>query len=210
MKKNIFSYLIFIISFSTFSQTNAVTDYGDRVVLYDDGTWKYIDGKDIEIKEIPINPNPFKKDETSTFLLKSSIFNVGIWLDTKEWKFNKANNNDDAEYELQLKNQDLYGTVITERLEIPLESLRNIALSNAQDVAPDSKIDHEEYRTVNGIKVLMLEMNGTISGIKFGYKGYYYSNPTGTIQIIIYTSQGLMATYDKNIEKLLNGFVEMN
>ena len=210
MKKNIFSYLIFIISFSTFSQTNAVTDYGDRVVLYDDGTWKYIDGKDIEIKEIPINPNPFKKDETSTFLLKSSIFNVGIWLDTKEWKFNKANNNDDAEYELQLKNQDLYGTVITERLEIPLESLRNIALSNAQDVAPDSKIDHEEYRTVNGIKVLMLEMNGTISGIKFGYKGYYYSNPTGTIQIIIYTSQGLMATYNKNIEKLLNGFVEMN
>lgn len=210
MKKNIFSYLIFIISFSTFSQTNAVTDYGDRVVLYDDGTWKYIDGKDIEIKEIPINPNPFKKDETSTFLLKSSIFNVGIWLDTKEWKFNKANNNDDAEYELQLRNQDLYGTVITERLEIPLESLRNIALSNAQDVAPDSKIDHEEYRTVNGIKVLMLEMNGTISGIKFGYKGYYYSNPTGTIQIIIYTSQGLMATYDKNIEKLLNGFVEMN
>ena len=210
MNNKIIFYFIFLLPFLNFSQTNAVTEYGDQVVLYDDGTWTYIDGQIEEDVEIPINPEQYVKDENSKFLLKSSTLNVGIWIDTKDWKFKKALSNEDAEYELELKKEDLYGTVITEKVEIPLATLRNIALSNAQDVAPDTKINKQEYRTVNGIKVLMLEMSGTMSGIKFGYKGYYYSNENGTIQIILYTAENLMDSYKDSTEKLLNGFVQID
>ncbi|WJJ95367.1 hypothetical protein [Algibacter luteus] len=202
--------LVFCFPYLIFSQTNAVTEYGDQVVLYDDGTWQQV-GEQVEEKvEIPINATIFEKDEDSDFLIKSSTFNVGIWLNTKDWKFKKASSNEDAEFELELKKEDLYGSVITEKVEIPLVTLRDIALSNAREVAPDTKLNNQEYRTVNGLKVLMLEMSGTMSGIKFGYKGYYYSNENGTVQIILYTSVNLMKSYDNHIEKLLNGFVQLN
>ena len=201
--------LLVFSSLNVQSQTNAVTEYGDQVILFDDGTWQYADEELNLSSEINENPNPFVKPENSNFLLKSNQFNVGIWLNSKLWKFSKAVDNEDAEYQIVLKGEDLYGTIISEKVPIPLESLREIALLNARDVAPDTKIDHEEYRNVNGLRVLMLEMSGTISGINFAYKGYYYSNSNGTIQIILYTSKSLIKQYDAQVEDFLNGFVEL-
>ncbi len=209
IKKIHFTFLACCIPVFMLAQINAVTEYGEQVLLMKDGTWKYQNEEDKIEEEIALNTKTFKKDKASNFLLKSSTFNVGLWLNTKEWKFNKATSNDDGEYELQLKKEDLYGTVITEKVEVPLEALREIAVINAKDVAPDTTIDNVEYRTVNGIKILMIEMSGTLTGIKFGYKGYYYSNENGTIQIILYSSKKLMKGYDDKIEKLLNGFVEL-
>ena len=199
--------LLFLALTQVYSQTNAVTEYGDQVILYDDGSWEYVDQELNIDEEISVNPIEFVKPDDSKFLLKSNAFNVGIWLNAKKWKFGKAEDNDEAEYELVLKGEDLYGTVITEKVEIPLEALQEIALLNARDVAPDTKIDFSEFRTVNGLKVLMIEMSGTISGINFAYRGYYYSNENGTIQIIMYTSNSLMKHYDKEVDLLLNGIV---
>ncbi|MCC7520261.1 MAG: hypothetical protein IT220_01380, partial [Flavobacteriaceae bacterium] len=106
--------------------------------------------------------------------------------------------------------EDLYGMIISEKVEIPLETLRSIAIENGKSVAPDLKIMKEEYRTVNGLKLLLLQMNGTMQGIKFSYYGYYYSNTNGTVQFITYTSQNLLNSYIPEIEKLLNGIVEIN
>lgn len=72
----------------------------------------------------------------------------------------------------------------------------------------DLKIVKEEYRTVNGIKVLLFQMNGTTQGIKFSYYGYYYSNENGSVQFITYASQKLIQTYFEECETLLNGLVE--
>jgi len=209
MSKQFFIFIFTALPFCIFSQINGVTEFGDQVVLYDDGTWVYIN-QDITLdEEIKTNPNEFTKSDAAKFLLKSNIVNIGVWLNAKEWKFSKAINNEDGEYELVLKNEDLYGTIITEKIEIPLKSLREIALSNARDVAPDTNIENQEYRKVNGIEVLMLEMSGTLSGINFGYKGYYYSNESGTVQMILYSAKNLMKSYDAKIETLLNGLVEV-
>ncbi len=45
--------------------------------------------------------------------------------------------------------------------------MRDIALINAQKAAQNAKITNSEYRTVNGLKVLCLEITGTIKGINF-------------------------------------------
>jgi len=47
--------------------------------------------------------------------------------------------------------------IITEKVEIPLKSLKNIALVNVKSVAPDVSVVMEEYRNVNGLKVLCLQ-----------------------------------------------------
>lgn len=100
--------------------------------------------------------------------------------------------------------------ILSEKIEIPLETLKSIAVENAKSVAPDLSIVKEEYRTVNGLKLLLMQMNGTMQGVKFSYYGYYYSNNQGTVQFITYTSQNLMDSYIPEIEKLLNGIVEIN
>ena len=45
-----------------FSQIKAVTETGDEVILFEDGTWKYADTTKTEKEEININP---KKDLAS-------------------------------------------------------------------------------------------------------------------------------------------------
>jgi hypothetical protein len=194
----------------TQAQQKAVTETGEEVILYDDGTWKYQNEDQASEKEIPTNPKKLKKDKKSTFLLKSSNLNIGVYLNPKIWSFKKATDNPEAEYELQLKGGDLYGMIISEKIEIPLETLKSIALENGKVAAPDLKIVKEEYRTVNGLKVLLLQLNGTMQGIKFSYYGYYFSSPNGTVQFITYTSQNLLDSYKPESEKLLNGLVEIN
>lgn len=191
------------------AQQKAVTETGSEVILYDDGTWKFQNEDELTIVEVRTNPVKLKKSEGATFLLKSNNLNVGFWLDPKLWSFKKQTENEAAEYKLLLKSGDLYGMIITEKVEIPLETLKSLALANGQKVAPDLKIVKEEYRNVNGLKVLLLEMSGTTQGIKFSYYGYYYSNTNGTVQFITYTSTKLLNSYKSNIEILLNGLVEL-
>lgn len=192
------------------AQQKGVTERGEEIILYDNGTWKYENEEDLVKTEIPTNPKAFIKEDHLTFLLKSSKINVGFWLNPKTWSFKKATDNPEAEYELQLKDGDLYAMVISEKVEIPLETLKSIAIENGRAVAPDLKIVKEEYRTVNGLRVLLLQLNGSMQGIKFSYYGYYFSNPNGTVQFITYTSQNLLDSYKKDCELLLNGFVEIN
>lgn len=186
----------------------AITDMGEEVILYDDGSWIYV-ADQTNSNETLINLKKFKKSPKATFLLKSKRLNVGFWVDTDKWRFEKNNRNSDAEYELKLKDGDLYGMVITEKVEIPLETFKTVAIANAKKAAPNARIVKEEYRNVNGHKVLLLQIHGTMQGIKFSYYGYYYSNKHGSVQFITFTSQAMHESYLSQAEKLLNGFVEL-
>lgn len=191
------------------AQIKGITEVGDQIFLYSNGTWKYASEVTESSSSVTINPDPFVKDDAATFLLKSSKIDIGVWLDPTEWSFQKSQDNPEAEYELQLKGEDLYAMIIAEKLEIPMENLKDIALENGREAAPDLHVVQEEYRIVNGQKVLFLQLNGTLQGIKFTYYGYYYSSPGGTVQFITYTSQGLLNSYIEDCEKILNGFVKL-
>ncbi|SRR5258706_3190612 len=209
MKRTILQIVLILLTITSFSQKKAVTETGEEVILYDNGTWKYVnDSARVKI-QIPVNPKVFKKSSNSTFLLKSTRTEIGIWIDSKKWTFKKAANNEDAEYELQLKGKDLYGMIITEKIEIPLESLKDIAIENAKSVASDIEVSKQEYRTVNNKKVLFMQMNGTTQGVKFSYYGYYFSNANGTVQLVSYTSQKLMTDLSGDAEEFLNGLVAL-
>jgi hypothetical protein len=191
------------------AQMNAVTESGEEVLLYDNGTWKYANKKDDVETEIKLNDKPFTKDKNSTFVVKSKKANIGVWINPKDWSFTKNAANEDAEFQFQKKGEDLYGMLVAEKLEIPIEALKNIAIQNAKSVATDIKVVSEEYRNVNGIKVLMMQMAGTIQGMKIVYCGYYYSNDTGTIQLLTYTGENLLKSYHNDIETFLNGLVKL-
>lgn len=204
--KTVFCCVLFFCSLPCFAQVTAVTSNGDEVILYNDGTWKYADKAATSANKIDTSTLLFSKSADADFLIKSTVTKIGIKLNPKKWSFKKTSE-EGVEYNLNSKGKDAYALVLTERVEIPLENLRNIALDNAKEVAPDVHIVHEEYRVVNGETVLCLQMNGTTQGIKFTYLGYYYSFDKGTVQFVTYTSQKLFDEYKSDMEELLNGFV---
>jgi len=207
MKRIAFVLTILLAPVMCDAQISAVTSNGDEVILHENGTWNYVSTESKAPEEIKTNPKPFSKSSNASFLVKSKIVDMGIYVDPKKWNFGKPDDHEDAEFEFSSRTKDAYGMLITERIEIPLEGLKSIALENARSVAPDIRVVKEEYRKVNGVQVLMMQMNGTIMGVKFTYYSYYYSYSGGTIQFITYTSQNLLEEYLPDLEELLNGFV---
>jgi len=200
--------LITFVCFKGNAQTKAVTESGEEVILYDDQSWAYVDKEPAEAKEIPLNEAVFTVPESGSFQIKSSKVNAGIFLNPKIWSFKKAVNNEDAEFEFQLKGEDLYGIWISEEISIPVETLGIIAIDNARAAAKNLKVLNKEYRMVNGRKVLHIEMSGLVQGIDLSYYGYYYSDESGSSQILTYTSGQLVEKYKPVMEDFLNGFSE--
>jgi hypothetical protein len=191
------------------AQIRGITETGNEVILNEDGTWKYLNDSTIVSSKIQVNDKTFLKDKYSTFLVKSTKLNVGIWIDPKKWSFTKGTGNDAFEFNFHLKGNDLYAMLISEKTPIPLETLKGIAIETARKAAPDIKIKKEEYRNVNGIQVLLMQMSGTIKGVKFTYYGYYYSNSNGTIQFLTYSGENTFKNYLNEIELFINGLVEL-
>lgn len=207
MRGLIFIVFMFLSVQAINAQISAITGNGDEVVLYDDGTWRYVSDSLNENSAILINETEFFKNKASTFLVKSNKVNVGIWMNPKIWSFTKGSDDEAAEFHFQMKGEDLYGMLISEKTQIPVETLKGIAIQNARDAAPDTRVIREEYRSVNGTQVLMMQMKGTIQGIRFIYYGYYYSDDSGTIQFLAYTSESLFKDYLDEMEAYLNGLV---
>jgi hypothetical protein len=208
MKKTLIFIFILGTSMSGFAQVNAVTENGEQVVLYKDGTWKSLETK--SGWDTRMDTLKFTKSSTSTFLIKGSRVEYGVWINPKKWQFKKDQKTDvPIEYKFTLTGQDAYAMIISERIQVPLNSLKEVALKNALKAAPDAKIVQEEIRNINGLNVLLLQMEGTISGINFVYYGYYYSDEGGTVQFLSYTSKNLFPTYKPEMEQLLNGFVKL-
>jgi len=204
--KKYFAIIICLLSFAVSAGQKAVTDEGDIVILSSDGTWKYEDNSADIVPEILMNTSSFEKGKESTFTLKSKANNSAFSIDPKSWSFKKSEDTNTREYEFTLNGEDLYGLAITEAIEVDLVNLSQLALQNAKDAAPDASITKQEYRIVNGNKVIYLEIDGTIQGIKFKYLGYYYSDKSGSTQYMTYTGASLVGKYKNEIENFLNGF----
>jgi len=199
------SLLLCLFVLNVTASQKGVTEEGDIVILNDDGTWVYEDAS-VASEEIALNPTTYKTPSNSTFILKSKKNNANFAINSKEWIFEKSTRGDTAiEYNLSLKAGDLYAIAITERVQVDLDKLVEIALHNAKLVAPDTKVLKKEYRIVNNNKVIYMEMIGTMQGIKFKYLGYYFSDASGSTQYVAFTGENLVEKYKQEIENILNG-----
>ncbi len=197
----------FLLATTGYAGQKAITDTGEQVILNSDGTWGYADNKQTQAHKIETNKMKFEKADDSTFLLKSTKNNSAFWINPVKWSVKNPEKISAREYQFQLNGKDLYGMALTEEIEIPVESLVEIALANARNAAPDARIVMKEYRVVNGRKVLYMEINGKIMGIDFTYFGYYYSNQSGTTQFITYTATKTVDKYKSEAIEFLNGLV---
>lgn len=203
------------------AQEKAVTESGDTLIIYSDGTWDYYENylknpggngnlpfETFRTEDIPVNENTFAKNAKATSSLKGGDGMYQVYYDPMKWKRIPAGTfNEEAENALQLIGNDAYSMLIFERIEIPMETLLGIAVENARNVAPQAKISFKEFRRVNGKKVLCGKITASVSGIDFIYYSYYYSDSRGTLQFTTFTGSNLLPEVEKDLENLLNGLV---
>jgi hypothetical protein len=205
--------LLVIFTYSK-SQVKALTENGREVLLNANGTWQYVSASDSSTDSsdsISTNPASFHTAAAASFLVKSNVFNVGVFINPKKWVVTPHKSNEvNPEYRFEAKSQNGFAIIMTEPTSVELENMKNIAVINAQKAAPDIKLLHSEYRIVNNNKVLCLTMKGTIQGIKFVYFGYYYSNSNGTVQLLTYGSEKMFKESSKDWEDFLGGFTVIN
>ncbi|MDH5407824.1 MAG: hypothetical protein OEY00_04370 [Gammaproteobacteria bacterium] len=127
MKKLILIIAMAMITMTSYAVQKAITDKGEEVLLYDNGTWRFANEGKNKPTEFKYNKNKYYKSKKATFPLKSKKNDVMVWLDPKKWSFEKSKSNSEAEYQFLLKGQDLHGLLIAEAIEIKVETLVNIA-----------------------------------------------------------------------------------
>jgi hypothetical protein len=145
----------------------------------------------------------YQKPTTAKLFAKASKGPFGVWIDPQKWQ--RKSSEDPIKIIFTHKTGDAYAMVISERISVPTDSLKKIALANAKAVAPDVKVVSEEKRIVNGKEVLCLETAGTTQGIPFTYYGYYYGGSEGTLQVVTYTSSNIFDEYKRDFDDFLNG-----
>lgn len=202
-----FALAVLLATLPVMAAQNAVTENGAVVILNEDGTWKYADDNQRGGHEIKENKASFRKDPGQSFQIKSTRNNAAVWVDPKQWIFRREEGAvNAAEYKFKARDSDLYGMLITEQIEIGLDNLPDLAFENARNFAPDVRVVSKEYRTVNGIRVVHMRMDGSAQGAKFTYLGYYYADKHGSTQLVAYTSANLVDKYQAQMEAFLNGF----
>jgi len=178
----------------------ATTRDGKTVILKSDGTWFFAEAAK------PVSAGELRKPPNATESVQSDRGFYEIWFDPAKWKVRKSDT-PPKEFEAIHVSGDGYGHIIAERISVPLDNLKNIAVNKAKSVAPDLKVYSTEYRTVNGVKVMVLKMGGTIEGIPFVYYGYYWSGKAGTLQAVMFTGENLFSQYFPDFVEFLNGVV---
>lgn len=201
-----FALALLFVNLAQAADLRAVTERGDEVILSDDGRWQYVKAPKEVDSSIGVNPGRFKRPADASFAVRSTKNSASVYINPKKWTFAKAKPGTEREFTFRLSSGDLYGMLITERMVVPLETLVQAALSNMRASAPDAEIVKQEYRQVNDKKVLLLQMHASMQGMKIMYRGYYFTDESGTTQLVTYTSQALAAVHAADAEDFLNGF----
>jgi hypothetical protein len=140
-------------------------------------------------------------DGTKMSLLKGTF---ELTYDPKKWKADATR--EPGTTQLVHMSGDAYVKVITERLEVETAHLKDVALKNAANVTPDVQIVGEWWRTVNGMKTLLLQYSGSTSGIKFTFFNQMYSDTSGTVQLAAWTGTNLFPEFRQDFLELFAGF----
>jgi hypothetical protein len=200
-------------------QTLAITEVGDTVFLYDNGTWsyEYMDEmptfNELNFLELPIEVDTieqsFKVPANVNKEVNSNKDQFKIKYNNKLWKrVPSATLNNDAEFAFESKTEDIWSIVISETSVIPQESLFKIAKNLMEEkTGGTAQIMKTELRNINDTEILRGVLKITFSGITFIFDSYYYSDDLGSVQFTVWTSENLWKNQEPEILDFLNGFI---
>ena len=131
--------------------------------------------------------------------------NTSLKYDPGQW--NPEISHDDGQFVFAHSSEAGHAVIIAERIAMPLGSIEDVALANAQAVDPHAKIVFRNRRRVGGMVLSFLKIEAELDTVPMIYCGYYYGGENGTVQLVTYTEKARFPEYEKVFMDFLNGFV---
>jgi hypothetical protein len=195
--------LFFCMQTVVLAQLSAVTEKGRAVILFGNGTWCYLNDS-VKLSYSDLTHYSIPRD--SRDYLKGKTIPYKLWYNSGEWDLLTDTLYKNADYSLKNIRRDLIAIVVTEKIEIPLQKLRETALDNFKKAGAECKVSEEQTITVNGMSGLLLKIDALVDGIPYAYLNCYFSTSQGTFQILTFTGYNLFDRYRKEMMDFISGF----
>ena len=211
---------ILLLTFSNLqSQVLAITEEGDTVYIYNNGTWsyelkddapyfnefEYLNDK-LEIDKIE---KKFKYDKGVDKDAKNKDDQFVIKYNSKLWERVPAGSlNEEAEFAFKSKTADIWSIIISEETEIEKDKLYKIAKKTMEDNSgTTAEVIKTQLRTVNEAEVIRGVLKVDFAGIIFVFDSYYYSDENGSVQFTTWCGEKTWERKKDDISSFLNGFI---
>ena len=96
--------------------------------------------------------------------------------------------------------------LIDEASQIPIDSMPDIALINARENVTDVTEIRRGERNVNGNRFTFIEYSASASGFDVTYLGFFYSDTSGTLQIVGWSTSNIFENTRGKVERFASGF----
>ena len=96
--------------------------------------------------------------------------------------------------------------LIEEASQIPIDSIPDIAVLNAREVGTDVTEIRRGERNINGNRFTFIEYGGSVSGFDVTFLGLFYSDASGTLQIVGWSTSNIFEDTRGKIERFASGF----
>lgn len=189
-------------------QTNAITEYGAKLILYKDRTWKYANPKDREAFEnILTRKEVFETPKSADSLVRSEYADAGVYFDKQKWNVYASDDLRYSEYDFVHSGKSkLYGYF--KCLNSPkenIEVIKNEFIGYILNSPNISILKKAEYRIINGIKMFHMHYSKKLDDGNFDYIDNYFQTTYGYCHISGYTYSNQFTKNKEEIEKLING-----
>lgn len=176
--------VLFFIAFSAFCYGEDVTVRvnGKSVVLRDNHTWDYVESEGSSSEGSLV----LTKGADTDKVLKSKSGKYQLNVNMDIWHLTTANN-PQAEFQFVNAEETGYGVVLFDGLSIPLDSMKQILIMNANKIDPNARIADAEACTVNGTSGELVTYLATAANLEFTFFTFIATKDTGTIQYTFYT-----------------------
>jgi hypothetical protein len=188
MKTTLVVVLTVLASLPVFAE-DIVLDYGGRkVVLHDDGTWEYAKTSNTgAVQGLTLHKLP-----TQTQLLTNPTGKYKVNFDPKLWDQTKPFS-ESAEFGFQNKEKTGFGMAIYDGLPLPLTTMEQVLITNANNIDKNAAIVDKQPCTVNGVAGELVTYTATGSGVPFTLLTFITSGDFGSIQYTFYTTSAVFA-----------------
>ena len=219
MKYYLSLLVVALFSIHSYAQTRAVTELGDTIYVYNNGTWSYemleespeFDEFSFLKESIPLDtiPTKFSYSKDAKKQVENSFGLFKIKYDDTKWKrVPPASLNDEAEFAFEFKDSDVWCIVISEETAINSDALFSIARESIREnLGATPEVIKAESRNVNGYDIVRGVMKAELSGLTFVFDTYYFSNEKGSVQFSTWTGEAIWKREEEKILDFLNGFI---
>jgi hypothetical protein len=204
MKNFFLPFIVLMFACKAGAQVTAVTEEGRAVILFGDGTWRYLnDSVNVSTTDLPHYTVP----ENSTSLVKGKETRYELWYNTDKWNLLPDTVYGNSEYAFEFHTGELIAMMITERMQVPLSRIKEAAMASFKKEGSEGRISEEQKIVVNDTEGLLLKIDALVDGIPVSYLNGYFSTREGTFQLITYTAYNLFDRYRKDMIGLISGFI---